>query len=234
MPYRPLTRMLGLCCLCGLFAALPALAADAMIKLDPAAFQLQGVHAQQAQYQGSPALKVSLLPTAAKTYQPDGAPNFAWLPMDFQDGTVEVEMAGTVAADAPKMARGFIGVAFRIGDKQAEVIYLRPTNGRADDQLRRNHTTQYYSYPDYSFFRLRKEAPGQYESYVDVVPGAWTKVRIEVEKAHARLFVNGADQPCLVINDLKLGPDARGGVGLWVDLGTEGYFRNMRITPQRR
>ena len=46
-------------------------------------------------------------------------------------------------------------------------IYLRPTNARADDQVRRNHSTQYISFPDYLWLRLRTETPGKYEYYVD-------------------------------------------------------------------
>src|SRR5206468_6159800 len=45
-----------------------------------------------------------------------------------------------------------------------ECFYLRPTNGRADDQVRRNHSTQYISHPDFPWFRLRKEFPEKYES----------------------------------------------------------------------
>ncbi len=47
------------------------------------------------------------------------------------------------------------------------------------------------------------------------------------------LFVGSAEQPCLVVNDLKLG-DVRGEVGLWVGSGTVGYFRELRITPAER
>ncbi|MGI4734536.1 MAG: hypothetical protein ACRYG7_05085 [Janthinobacterium lividum] len=47
-------------------------------------------------------------------------------------------------------------------------MYLRPANGRADNQLQRNHAVQYFSYSDYRFERLRKEAPGQYETYADL------------------------------------------------------------------
>jgi hypothetical protein len=35
-------------------------------------------------------------------------------------------------------SRGF-GIAFRVQGNRFEYIYLRPTNGRADDQIRRNH-----------------------------------------------------------------------------------------------
>jgi hypothetical protein len=59
-------------------------------------------------------------------------------------------------------------------------------------------------------------------------PGEWTKYKIEVEGRSARLYVNGAQQPCLIVNDLKLDPLA-GGVALWVGPGTEGYFSNLKV-----
>jgi hypothetical protein len=150
----------------------------------------------------------------------------------FLNGTIEVDLAGQPAAGAGTGARGFIGIAFRIQpDGRYEYIYLRPTNGRADDQVRRNHSTQYSSHPDFDFARARKEAPEKYESYVDLEPGVWTKYRIEVDGTRARLYVHGAEQPCLIVNDLKLEPKA-GGVALWVGPGTEGYFSNLKITSK--
>ena len=143
-----------------------------------------------------------------------------------------MDLAGQPAAGAPGDARGFIGIAFRFqGDGSYEYIYLRPTNGRADDQVRRNHSTQYSSHPDFDFARSRREAPGKYESYVDLQPGIWTKYKIEVEGRQARLYVNGAEQPCLIVNDLKHEP-REGGVALWVGPGTEGYFSNLKITAR--
>jgi hypothetical protein len=148
----------------------------------------------------------------------------------FRDGTIEVDLAGQPAAGAAGDARGFIGIAFRLqADGRYEYIYLRPTNGRADDQVRRNHSTQYSSHPDFDFARSRQEAPEKYESYVDLQPGVWTKYKIEVEGRKARLYVHGSEQPCLIVNDLKLDP-REGGVALWVGPGTEGYFSNLKIT----
>jgi hypothetical protein len=139
-----------------------------------------------------------------------------------------VELAGRPAAATPGGARGFIGIGFRLQDGQFEYIYLRPTNGRADDQVRRNHSTQYSSHPKFDFARLRKEAPEKYESYVDLEPGVWTRYRITVEGTKARLFVHGAAQPCPIVDDLKLG-DSSGGVALWIGPGTEGYFSGLKI-----
>jgi len=146
----------------------------------------------------------------------------------FHNGEIAVELAGRPAAGAAEGARGFVGMAFRLQNGRFEYIYLRPTNGRADDQVRRNHSTQYSAHPDFSFAVSRQQAPEKYESYVDLEPGAWTRYRITVEGTKARLYVHGADQPCLIVNDLKLG-DATGSVALWIGPGTEGYFTGLTI-----
>jgi len=149
----------------------------------------------------------------------------------FHNGTIEVEVAGKPRAGAPPDARGFVGVAFRVVAEPSkyECVYIRPTNGRADDQVRRNHSTQYISMPEYAWSRLRTEAPGRYESYADLVPGEWTKIKIEVSGVSMRLHVNDSPQPALIVNDLKHG-DSEGAVALWIGLGTEAYFANLRIS----
>jgi len=149
------------------------------------------------------------------------------------DGTIEVDVAGRRGPSAVPDDRGFIGVAFRVrpGASAYEYIYLRPDNGRAPDQVRRNHSTQYAAHPDFTFARLRKESPEKYESYVDLETGAWTHMRVEVAGTSARLFVHEAPQPALVVTDLKLGT-AGGGVALWIGAGTEGFFSNLRVTAR--
>ena len=151
---------------------------------------------------------------------------------DFQDGVIEAEVAGTPLKTAPSDSRGFIGISFRVQPHGAkfENLYIRPTNGRADDQLRRNHSVQYTSEPEYPWHRLRQESPGVYESYADLEAGAWTRVKIVVSGTTARLYVNGAPQPCLIVNDLKLG-QTRGQIALWIHSSTDGYFSNVRIQP---
>ena len=181
----------------------------------------------QVTYKGRSAIRVNATPEA------QNATSFALVKdVSFRDGSIEVDLAGQPAAGAGTGARGFIGIAFRLqADGRYEYIYLRPTNGRADDQVRRNHSTQYSSHPDFDFARSRQEAPEKYESYVDLQPGVWTKYRIEIEGRKARLFVNGAEQPCLIVNDMKLEP-GEGRVALWVGPGTEGYFANLKITTR--
>ncbi len=155
--------------------------------------------------------------------------------LEFTNGVIDVELAGAPAPDAPAGARGFVGIAFRLQPDNAtyDAFYLRPTNGRADDQERRNHSAQYISHPDWTWSRLRKETPSKYESYVDLVPGEWTRIRIEVRGSTARLFVHGNEQPTLVVSDVKTGPQAKGAVALWIDAGTIAHFRNLTVTPIR-
>lgn len=152
---------------------------------------------------------------------------------DFESGTIEAEISGEPGSGAGQGARGFVGVAFRIGADPArfDAFYLRPTNGRAEDQVRRNHSVQYISHPEWTWSRLRKEEPEKYESYVDLVPGEWTRVRIVVDGEKARLFVHNNAQPTLVVNDLKQGV-WKGQVGLWIGPGTIGHFRNVKVTKK--
>lgn len=210
-------------------ASVPLLALMAFPVLGQSVDQLQGknVSVAHANYKGRGAVQVIANPDAVN------ATSYAVIKnASFRDGAIEVDLAGQPAAGAGEGARGFIGVAFRLqSDGSYEYIYLRPTNGRADDQVRRNHSTQYSSYPSFDFARSRQEAPGKYESYVDLEPGVWTKYKIEVEGRKARLYVNGTDQPCLIVNDLKLEP-REGGLALWVGPGTESYFSNLKISAK--
>ena len=150
---------------------------------------------------------------------------------DFRNGIIEVKVLSKLLKDAPDFARGFIGIAFRIdvSNSKFECIYIRPTNGRAEDQLRRNHSTQYFSYPDFKFDRLRKESPEKYESYADMGLNEWITIKIEVKDEKAKLYLNGQEHPVLIVNDLKHGAGASGGIGLWVEVGTEGHFSDLKV-----
>ncbi len=150
---------------------------------------------------------------------------------DFKNGIIEVKVLSRLLENAPDFARGFIGVAFRINESNSkfECIYIRPTNGRAKDQLRRNRSTQYFSYPDFKFDRLRSESSGIYESYADMGLNEWITIKIEIKDEKANLYLNGQEHPVLIVNDLKHGANASGGIGLWVDIGTEGHFTDLSI-----
>jgi hypothetical protein len=198
------------------------------IELAPSKLQNIGVSVETQRAAGNDAIRV-VKNAEIKEFD---EPTFAKVKgVSFRNGSIEVKVLSKLAKDAPDFARGFIGVAFRINNDNSkfECIYVRPQNARVDNQLRRNRSTQYLSFPDFKFDRLRKEAPGEYESYADMALDEWIDLRIEVKDAQAKLFINNSKQPVLVVNDLKHGPQATGAIGLWVDAGTEGYFRDLKI-----
>lgn len=189
-------------------------------------FDLHDVAASAVEYGGRQALRL---------IDPDGERRAGLAVLrdaTLRDGTIELDVAGRRAPHAHVDDRGFIGIGFRMSHDGAEgeLVWLRPENGRSDDQLRRNHSTQYASPPKWTWYRLRTEDPGRYESYVDLVPGAWTRMRVEVEGVRMRLYVHDAEQPCLVVDDLKLG-EREGRIALWIGAGTEGFFSGLELTP---
>lgn len=201
------------------------------IRLDKNALLPVSVSATVATLKGKQAVKVIKDPSVTGFDEP----TFAILKnVQFKNGIIEARVLSRLLPDAPEIARGFIGIAFRVNDSanKFESIYIRPTNGRADNQLRRNRTIQYFSYPAYKFHRLRKEAPGEYETYADMGLNEWIQLRIVVNGSKAQLYLNNSKQPALIVNDLKLGGDASGAIGLWVDIGTEGFFSDVKITKQ--
>jgi len=182
-----------------------------------------GLKVDNVQYKGKRAFSVS-------TVEGNSEDGYATIKdLNFQNGTIEVEVIGKPKESAPSTARGFIGVAFRAKNDAYECIYIRPTNSTASNQIRRNHSVQYVSHPEYPWHRLRKEETKKYEAYAPIEFDEWTKLRIEVEGETARLFINNSEQPYLVVNDLKLGKDRSGGVGFWTFSTTEAYFSNLKV-----
>lgn len=154
--------------------------------------------------------------------------------VDFENGTIEVKMFSQIQNPSPfQFAQGFIGVAFRIdeNDKAYESIYLRPKVGRSDNQSARNRTVQYYAYPEFKFDKLRKESPGMYETTAPVNINEWITMRIEVQGEKAYMFINDAKYSTFVVEKMK-GKTTHGSIGLWVDIGTIGYFKDLKITKR--
>lgn len=185
------------------------------------------VTVEEVQYKGRNALQVQGLANNEKTLA-------IIKNVNFHNGIIEATISGQPLTSAGETARGFVGIAFRVTSdtSKLEVFYLRPTNGRANDQVRRNHATQYISVPGYPWEKLRKEAPEKYEAYADMQPGEWIKVKIEVKNETAKLYVNNATQPTLIVNDLKQGTNLRGSIGLWIGPGTLGHFTNLTVAAE--
>lgn len=195
-----------------------------VISLVPEKLEALNVKMEAATFKGKKALRVVPTSSESETLAIVKGTTFG-------NGTITLQVAGQTLSDASATARGFIGLAFRVRTDDSvryECFYIRPTNGRAEDQLRRNHSTQYISHPKYTWFKLRDEQPGVYESYADMVEGEWIQLKIEVRDDKARLYVNGASQPSLIVNDLKMGKTT-GAIALWVGPGTDGYFSDLTI-----
>jgi hypothetical protein len=191
--------------------------------------ELHDVKAESAAYKGRSGIHIT---DAGETADPTAGLAVV-RGTSLEKGTIDVELSGDTLPSADPTARGFVGIAFRVSADRAryECFYLRPKNGRADDQLRRNHSAQYISMPGFPWEKLRQETPGKYEAYVDLVPGEWTKFKIRVDRSRAELFVNGNEQPTLIVTDLKQAP-ASGAVALWVGPGTDAHFADLQITAK--
>lgn len=234
------------------FAAFAGVALAEDVSLDPAKLKPHNTAIEQVTFKGKQAIKAEIEPAVAKRLaeararrprtKGAGGPgageanrvNLLVFPETeaFSSGTIELDVAGSPASSAGGGARGFVGVAFRVqpDNKTYDCFYLRPTNGRAEDQERRNHSAQYISHPEWTWFRFRRETPSKYETYVDIVPDEWIHVKIDVDGETARLYVNGAAQPTLIIKDVKSGPDAKGAVALWLEGSTIAHYANLKVT----
>ncbi|WDF67135.1 hypothetical protein PQ465_12545 [Sphingobacterium oryzagri] len=179
--------------------------------------------------QGESALKVVKNSNVKKVDEP----TFAKVSdLNFKNGTIEVKVLSRLLPSAPEFARGFIGLAYRINEDNTkyESIYIRPTNGRANDQIRRNHSIQYYAYPGYKFDKLRETAPEKYESYADMELDKWITLKVVLQNNIQKLFIDGAEQPSIYIDSPEGIEPISGSIGLWVEVGTEGFFKDLKVT----
>ncbi|MDO3380911.1 family 16 glycoside hydrolase [Gilvimarinus algae] len=194
--------------------------------------QAHNVIAKPMRYHSFDSLNVVTTPDL-KGPQEGGCDNCTYLELkgiEFKNGTIEIEVAGKPLPNSPDWARGFVGVIFRVHDDSFEGFYIRPLNSNSRSQLQRNHSVQYFSKPGYPWHVLREQSPGKYESWAPLVSGEWTRLRIEVSGGKAELYINGAIEPSLVVNELKLGADRSGTIGLYSERTSDAYFRNLVVT----
>jgi hypothetical protein len=201
------------------------LATQSFALIDPNDLLVTGGKAETVDYQGRKAVRLT-------------TPNeevFAFLKgTQIEDGTIEADIA--VKRTTPPGVRmpGFIGIAFRARTDAShyDMFYLRPWNSHADDQAMRNHSVQYVAAPGFDWYKLRREWPWIYESYADLQPEGWNKIKIEVHGRTAKLYVNGSENPSLIVDGMK-GEDLQGGVALWGYSGEEAYFSNVKVIPAK-
>ena len=150
----------------------------------------------------------------------------------FHNGVIEVKMLSRLLPDALDFARGFIGIAYRINeeDKEFESFYLRPTNGQTDDPVRKNRGCQYFSYPTYTFAYFRDNGISDYEGPANIDLNQWISLKAVIEDEKATFYINDEEKPLLVVDPMKHGSNARGAIGLFVDIGTEAFYKDLKIT----
>jgi len=154
---------------------------------DTQALVLLNVKADAVEYKGRKAVRLT------NDTQKDG---FALLRgTDFQDGTIEGDIALKITTPPGVRMPGFVGIAFRARPDASryELFYLRPRNSRSDDQAMRNHSVQYTSEPDFGWYKLRQKWPWVYEAYANLqtdsaggrmkveglADGRWTATRVD-------------------------------------------------------
>lgn len=210
------------------------------IKLGKQIFELHNVTGEVVKFQGQKVLKIER-DLKALPFDPErleetvDETHYARLLgiEDFENGTIEVKMYSIIQNPSPyPPAAGFIGVYFRIkeDDSAFESIYLRPKVGRINNQYARNHAVQYFSYPNYKFQTLRNNYPaGTFEGSAPVALGEWITMRIEVNGEVAEMYINDMKYSSFIVNKM-LGKTQKGYVGLYVDIATIGYFKDLKIT----
>lgn len=211
------------------------------VKLGKYSFELHNVKGEIIDFQGRKVLKIerdlAAIPFDSINLEKTvDEPHYAKLINldDFENGTIEVKMYSRLQQPAPYSGiAGFIGIFFRVKDNDDafESIYVRPKVGRINNQLFRNHAVQYISYPNYKFDTLRKIAPFKYEGSAPVALNEWFKMRIEINGESAEMYINDLKYSSFVVGKL-LGMNKKGGLGLYVDIGTIGYFRDLRVTKR--
>jgi hypothetical protein len=213
--------------------------AQTKLTLGKQVFELHNVTGSIIRFQGEPVLKIerdlNSLPFDPNRLEATvDEKHYAKLVglNDFENGIIEIKMYSQIQDPSPFAgAAGFIGLYYRIAanDSAFESIYLRPKAGRAPNQMHRNHAVQYFSYPDAKFETLRKNyPPGSYEGSAPVALKEWITMRIEVNGETAEMFINNMKYSSFIV-DKMLGKVKKGGVGLYVDIATVGYFKDLKI-----
>lgn len=153
----------------------------------------------------------------------------AWLEgVDFDNGTIEVDIKG-------RNVRGgsFLGIAFRgLNDTTYDAVYFRPFNFSASDQG--GHSVQYISHPQHTWYKLRKEHPGQYENSIIPAPDPekFFHAKIVIAKPRVSVYVNNSKKTSLLVDELSNRTGGR--IGLWMDFISDGTFANLKIIPAKK
>lgn len=147
--------------------------------------------------------------------------------IEFANATIECDIRGKDV-----QGQSFVGIAFHgLDGTTYDAIYFRPFNFKTDDAARRVRAVQYIAHPANTWDKLRAAHPGKYEQPVNPVPdpNGWFRARIVIASPKVSVFVDGAKEPCLIIDQLS--DRKKGLLGPWVGNGSSGDFANLRIGP---
>ncbi len=148
--------------------------------------------------------------------------------LEFEKGTIEIELQGE---NSP--GRSFIGIAFNIQDKDTyEVVYFRPFNFVAEEQVRKEHMVQYVFHPVYTWKTLREERTGVFENEIPDPPDpdGWFKTVIKISEKQVKVFMREGSQPVLEIDRLSEMKSPE--IALWTGYGSSGRFRNLVLLKE--
>ncbi len=150
--------------------------------------------------------------------------------LSFQNGIIECDMKSTLLPDCWEAARGFIGIAFRIDDRDMEFegFYIRPTNGRGcDNAFRKAHGCQYFAYPGYIWSYYREFNIPDYEAPVDTISlDEWAHVKAILIDDHAEFYVN--NELVLEVKHMQHKP-SKGKIGFNTHIGSDCFFKNLKV-----
>jgi hypothetical protein len=135
--------------------------------------------------------------------------------LELRDGVIDVDIATPAK-------RGFFGIQFRIanGGSDAEWVYLRPHKSGLPDALQ--YTPVLHTGLNWQLYN----GPG-FTGALDIPKAVWFHMRLVIEGAQAKLFVNDMAKPALMMHDLKSGVQ-QGLVALAV-LAGETHFANFQV-----
>ncbi len=148
--------------------------------------------------------------------------------VEFDKGIIEVELLGE-----NNPGKSFIGIAFNIQDDRTyEVIYFRPFNFVAEEQIRKEHMVQYIFHPEFTWYKLRDERTGEFEKGISLPPNPddWFKAIIKIDEKKVEVYVNDISEPVLIVD--RLSSPKSNKIGIWTGYGSSGKFRNLVLRKE--
>jgi hypothetical protein len=157
----------------------------------------------------------------------DEGEGIAWLKgIEFSNGILEFDVRGEDVKQ-----HSFVGIAFHgKNDSTFDAIYLRPFQFKVQEEILKRRAIQYVSLPGFPWRTLRGKSPDKYEHSIEPAPdpNSWVRVRIVIKDSTVSTYINGSEEPSLVVE--KLTNIKSGSLGFYVADTSGGDFANITIT----